>query len=398
MNSLRIGGYSKWILAALALVLALVWAFRPPALLVEVAKVTRGPLRIAVQEEARTRVIDRHVVYAPVTGHLQRISLKAGERVRAGDPLAVIEPVDPDPLDPRSRAAAEARVSAAQAALRAAVARAEAARAAAVFAEQERERAERLQTAGQISAEAVDRARAEAQRSASLRRAEEHAAEVARGDLDSARAQLAHFDAREGVSTSRVVVGAPVSGSILRVLRDSAGVVARGEALLEVGDTSVLEVVAEVLSDEAVRIRQGNRVILERWGGSALEAVVRLVEPSGFTKISALGVEEQRVLVISDLVSAVDEWSSLGDGYRLEASFVLLDEDDVLQIPESALFRGGDGWRVFVFEDGRARVRDVVPGRRGGLRAEILQGLREGEQVVLYPDDALADGARVNLP
>lgn len=394
-NGRRIRRQAGWVLVTLAVVLALAWSFRPRPLLVEVAGVTRGPLRVVVQEEARTRVIDRFVVSAPVTGHLQRISLKAGDRVSAGEPLFLIRPMAPDLLDPRARAAAEGRVSAAQAALDTATARVAAARAAAVFAEQERERIERLHGAGQISAESADRARAEAARSAAALRAEEHAAEIARSELAIARTQLAHFDAGDGAESPSITVDAPVSGSVLRVLRDSAGVVARGEALLELGNTAALEVVAEVLSDEAVRISPGNRVILERWGGGVLEAVVRRVEPSGFTKISALGVEEQRVLVIADFHSDPAEWSPLGDGYRLEASFVLWEAEDVLQIPESALFRGGDGWQVFVLDGNRARLRNVVPGRRSGLRAEILQGLRQGERLVTHPDDMLADGARV---
>ncbi|MDX9740748.1 MAG: HlyD family efflux transporter periplasmic adaptor subunit [Gammaproteobacteria bacterium] len=389
---------AAWILAAIGIAVLLAWAFRAAPLLVEAAEVRRGPLRIAVQEEARTRVIDRYVISAPVAGYLQRIPLKAGAVVRAGEPLFVIEPMDSELLDPRSRAAAEGRVSAAQAALDAVTARAAAARAAAVFATEEHERAERLRGAGQISAEAADRARAEARSSVAVQRAEEHAIEVARNELEIARAQLAHFDARDGEPAARITVGAPVTGSILRVLRDSAGVVARGEALLEIGDAEALEVVAEVLSDEAVRISPGNRVVLERWGGPALEAVVRVVEPSGFTKISALGVEEQRVMVVADLVSAAAEWASLGDGYRLEASFVLSEEDDVLQIPQSALFRRGDVWHVFVLDGDRVRLREVTPGRRSGLQAEILQGVREGERLVAYPDDALEDGVRITTP
>lgn len=389
-----IRGRVAWGLAAIALVAVLIWAFRSPPLLVEVTEAERGPLRIAVQEEARTRLIDRFVISAPVAGHLRRITLKAGATVKAGEPLAMIEPLAADLLDPRSHAAAERRLAAADAALEAALARAGAARASAEFAEAESARAERLRAGDQISIEAADRARAEARRSAAMARAEEHGVEVARHERELARVTLAHYGARDN-GGAHIAVSSPVSGSILRVLRDSAGVVARGETLLELGDAQALEVIAEVLSDQAVRIAPGNRVLLERWGGSALEAVVRLVEPAGFTKISALGVEEQRVLVVSDLLSAPAEWSSLGDGYRLEASFVLWEADDVLQVPESALFRGGDGWRVFVLDGDRVRLRDVEPGRRSGLRAEILQGLQEGERLVTHPDDALKDGARV---
>lgn len=380
---------------AAVVVAVLFYAFRPQPLMVDGAPVERGPLQIVVEEEARTRVIDRFVVSAPVAGYLQRITLRAGDAVRAGAPLLVIEPMPSDVLDPRARAAAEARVAAAQAALRAAEEQADAARAGADLAEAEFARAARLYESRQVSAELADRSQAEARRSAAALRAARHAVDVARYELEIARTALAHSTTARGAQEG-IAVSSPVDGRVLRLRRESEGVVVRAEALLEVGDPRALEVVAEVLSDAAVRITPGTRVLLERWGGSgALEARVRTVEPSGFTKISALGVEEQRVLIVADLVSPPADWAALGDAYRVEARFVLWEEDDVLQIPASALLRSGGGWVVFVIDGERVRLRHITVGQRGGLRAQVLDGLQEGERLVTHPDEALTDGAHI---
>lgn len=384
-------------LVAAAIVAVLAYAFRPQPMMVESAAVERGTLQVAVEEEARSRVIDRFVVSAPVAGYLQRITLRAGDAVQAGGPLLVIEPMQSEVLDPRTRAAAEGRVAAAQASLRAAEENADAARAGADFAQAELDRISRLHRAGQVSQEQADRARAEARRSTAALRAAEHSVEVARYELEIARTALEYSAAEaRGEAPERIVVRSPVDGRVLRVRRESEGVVARAEPLIEVGDPRALEVVAEVLSDQAVRIAPGARVLLERWGGvRPLEGAVRTIEPSGFTKISALGVEEQRVLVITDITSPAEEWAQLGDAYRVEARFLLWEGEGVLQIPASALFRSGEGWGVFVADGDRARLRPVVVGRRGGLRAQVLEGLQEGERVIVHPDDALEDGSRI---
>lgn len=384
-------------LLALLVVVMLVLAFRPRAIPVEEATVVRGPMQVFVEEEARTRVIDRYVISAPVAGFLQRIDLRAGDPAAIDSPLLVIEPMPSDVLDPRTRAAAEARVAAAGAQLAAARENVDAARASAELARSDAERAERLLEREQIAVEEAERARAEALRTAAALRAAEHSVEVARYELEAARTALAFSDAEaRGETPGRVVVRSPVDGQVLRVHRESAGIVARGTPLLDVGNPRRLEVVAEVLSDQAVRINPGTRVLLERWGGGPpLEAAVRRVEPSGFTKISALGVEEQRVLIISDILSPAAEWASLGDGYRVEARFILWEGDDVLQVPASALFRHGEGWAAFVRDGDRARLRPVSVGRRNALRAEVRDGLEEGDRVVIHPDDALSDGARI---
>lgn len=394
---MKVRKYIVPVLIAAAVVALLVLAFRPQPLRVEAGEVTRGTLQEAVEEEARTRVIDRFVISAPVAGYLQRVRFKAGHAVRAGDALLTIEPLPSEALDPRTRAAAEGRVAAAQAALRAAEQSADAARASAGFAQSESERLSRLRASGQVSVDQAERAEAEARRAAAALRAEEHAVEVARYELEIARSALEYSVAEaRGEAPGSLTVRAPVDGRVLRVLRESAGVVARAEPLLELGDPRALEVIAEVLSDQAVRIAPGTRVVLERWGGpQALEGVVRTVEPSGFTKISALGVEEQRVLVVTDFVSPPEAWESLGDGFRAEARFILWQGDDVLQAPASALFRARAGWQAFVLDGDRVRLRDVVVGRRGGLQVEVLEGLREGERLVVHPDETLVDGARV---
>jgi HlyD family secretion protein len=380
---------------AVAVVAVLFYAFRPQPLLVDTAVAERGALQVTVEEEARTRLIDRFVVSAPVAGYLQRITLRAGDAVRAGVPLLVIEPMPSEVLDARTRAAAEARVAAAQAALHAAEEQADAAQAGAELAQAEFTRIARLYENRQVSAELSDRSQAEARRSAATLRAARHAVEVARYELEIARTALAH-SAAAPADRERIVVSSPVDGRVLRLRRESEGVVARAEPLLEIGDPRALEVVAEVLSDAAVRIAPGTRVLLQRWGGEgALEARVHTVEPSGFTKISALGVEEQRVLIIADLVSPPAVWAALGDGYRVEARFVLWEADDVLQIPASALFRSGDGWSVFVIDGDRVHLRHITVGQRGGLRAQVLDGLREGERLVIHPDQTLRDGTRI---
>ena len=225
---------------------------------------------------------------------------------------------------------------------------------------------------------------------AALQRAAEAAVETARGELEAARSILRH---PAGEAAERIAIKAPVSGSVLKIARASEGMVQTGEPLLEIGDPQRREVVTEVLSADAVRILPGMTVLFERWGGGdALQGRVRRVEPVGFTKISALGVEEQRVLVVADFTSDPAAWRRLGDGYRVESRFVLWQADSVLQVPSSALFRHGEGWAAFVVQDGKARRRDVNVGERNGLMAQIVSGLTEGERVVTHPDLRTACG------
>ena len=386
------------ILATAVIVAAgLALGFMPRAVPVDVAEVKRAPLTVTVEEEGKTRVRERYTVSAPVAGYVRRIELKAGDAVAAGQVLAVIEPLRSDALDPRSRAQAQAQASAAQAALAAAQENARAAAAAAQLAQQERARAESLRQSNFVSAQALDSARTAETRARAAEAAAQHAVRVARFDLATARAALASTARlQSGGAAERVKVAAPVAAHVLKLLHESEGAVAAGQPLLEIGDPVSLEVEVELLSTHAVKVAPGSKVILDRWGGEQpVAGSVRVVEPSGYTKISALGVEEQRVRVIVDFTSPREAWARLGDGYRVEARFVLWEGQDVLQLPTSALFRQGEGWAAFTIEGRHARLKPVEIGQRAGLATEVLSGLAAGDRVVAHPDEAIRDGVRV---
>lgn len=373
----------------------LLWLLRPAPVRVELGVVDRGPLEVTVDEEGRTRVRNRYVIAAPVAGGLERIGLDAGDAVVAGD---VVARVSPAPLDPRTTAQAEARLDAAIALRGEAGARVGQARAALAQAQRDLQRARTLADAGTVSDQELEQAQlAHASRVEELHGARE-AEDAAAHEVHAAEAVLLASGAGAPGTSTRgkdafVDVRSPAAGHVLRVFEESQRVVAVGTPLLEVGDPSDLEIVVDVLSADAVRIRPGAEMRLVAWGGEgSLRARVRRVEPSGFTKISALGVEEQRVNVIGDFVDAP---GALGDGYRLEARIVVWRADDVLRVPASALFRRGEGWHVFGVENGRARLRAVGVGQRGVEAAEVVSGIEPGTGVVLHPTDRVADGVRV---
>lgn len=384
-------------LLALAVAGGLALGFFPQAVVVDTVAVRRGPLVVTVEEEGKTRVIDRYVVSSPVAGYVRRIDLRVGDAVRQGQVLAVIEPARSEALDPRSRAQAAARVQAAEAAQAAAQENASAARAQAQLARQELARAQSLRKSNFISEQALDQARAEVSRADAVLLAEEHAARVARFDLDAARTALTEAARLQGGAAGETIrVFAPQPASVLKVAHESEGAVQAGQALVEIGNPERLEVEVEVLSTQAVNIVPGARVLFSRWGGATtLQGAVRMIEPAGFTKVSALGVEEQRVRVIVDFTSPHEQWRRLGDGYRVEARFVVWEGSDVVQIPASALFRHGNGWAVFAVQAGRARLKAVQVGQRAGLDVQIAAGLAVGEQVISHPDDKIEDGVRV---
>lgn len=390
-------GRVAYLLLALALAAAIGYGFMPRPLAVELAPARKGELAVTVDEEGRTRVRERYLVAAPVAGQARRISLKVGDAVAAGQVLAWIDPAPAASLDPRSRAQAAAQVEVARAALRAAAETARGAAAEAKLAEQELTRAEALAREHFLSQAAVDQARARHQAGQASRQAAEYAVTVARHQVEVARAALLQAATlAKGGPAETLRVTAPVAGQVLSVPRESEGAVQPGQALLEIGNPRALEVVVEVLSTAAVKLVVGAQVLLDRWGGEhPLEGRVRVVEPTGFTKVSALGVEEQRVRAIVDITSPPEQWRALGDGYRVEASFVLWRGDDLLLVPTSALFRHGDGWALFVAEADRARLTPVKIGQRNGISAQVLDGLRVGARVVAYPDDKIADGVRV---
>jgi len=388
-----------FILLAVAMAAALAWGFWPAPLLVDAAVVKAAPLRVTVEEEGQTRVKDRFVLSAPVAGFLQRIQLDVGDRVEQGQVLAVLEPLRPEVLDPRSRARAEAQVAAADAALHAAEQQAAAAAAETKFARAELLRKQKLQADALVSAGELDAAETRARRAGAEQRSADFAVDVARFELEAAQTALQFSITGNGEAARETVkLRAPVTGRVLQLHRESEGVVTTGEALLEIGDPQALEVAVDVLSADAVRIRPGTPVEFHRWGGDEpLDGVVRSIEPTGFTKISALGVEEQRVWVIADLTTPREQWQQLGDGYRVEAHFILWQEPDVLQVPASALFRHADGWAVFAVVDGRARLTAVRTGHNNGLVTQILSGVSAGDSVIVHPDDRVGDGVRVKL-
>jgi len=381
---------------AVLIIALLVWGFWPQAVFVEAIAVKRAPLTVTIEEEGRTRVIDRYIISAPVDGVACRVQLDVGDPVAQGQVLLGITPLESQVLDPRSRAQAEAQVSAAESALEAAKQQASAAKAAAQLATTELKRLRPLLEKGVISRDAFDKAVTEVQTTTAAERSADFNVEVARYELQAARTVLEYTAGTKHEPAERVPVHSPITGKILKLVRECEGPVRTGEPLLEVGDPSVLEVEVDVLSADAVKIKPGMKVMFDRWGGDEpLQGVVRIIEPAGFTKISALGVEEQRVLVISDFTSAAEQWQRLGDGYRVEARFILWHEDDVLQVPASSLFRYQHGWAVFVIEDKRAKHRVVEVGQRNGLIAQIVKGLEQGETVINHPGDDVEDNTRI---
>lgn len=383
-------------LAGLMLIGLIIVGLWPRAIPVEVAAVTQGPLVVTVDEEGMTRVRHRHVITAPVAGQLRRIDWKAGAPVAAGQTvLAVLETGGADFLDARLLAQAEARVRAAEAAREAAKAQRDRVATAAKLYAADLTRARALRQDKVISAQEFDAVQMRSDASAQEQRAAEFSYLVAEHELQQAQALLSRGQPG-GSHAEPLVITSPVGGRILRVMQESARMVPAGFPLMEVGDHTDLEVRIEVLSRDGVAIQPGARVQLEQWGGAEpLTARVRLVEPSAFTKISALGVEEQRVYVVADFVDPIEKRLTLGDSYRVEARIVVWENANALQAPSGALFQRGGAWRTFVIEGGQARSRTVKVGRGNGVQTEILDGLRAGDRVVVYPGDKVFDGTRV---
>lgn len=378
----------------LLVIVVMIISFRDPPALVDSAQVIRGPFRITVEEEGRTRLPDRFEVSAPVAGYLNRVLLEPGDPVTKGDTLFTLNPAPADALDARTGAQARAALARAESALAAAESAVEVQRAQAELADRELARVQRLVDEGHLSREALDRALAEARSASARLRTAQFQVDVARHERENAEAALTIAGGE--VRSEPLKVTAPTDGVVLTRERQSAGRVQPGEPILTLGDLSSLQVEVDLLSPDAVRLSPGMRVELERWGGDdVLPGRVRRIEPAGFTHISALGVEEQRVWVIVDFDAEREHWKDLGDGYRVEARFILWEGDDVLQVPASALFREEERWAVYVIEDGEAVRRTVTPGRRSGLLTEIREGLESGERVILHPGQDIQPGRRV---
>jgi HlyD family secretion protein len=384
----------RWkLLAGVAFVAVLLAAaLWPSPVQVDVAPVTRGPLVVTVDHEGETRVRERFLISAPVAGRVQRIVLEPGDPVTQGLPLARLVPAAPALLDVRTRTELAGAVSAAQAAI--GQARAERARALAALerARTTLKRQRELADAGVVAPDDIDARETEVRTAEEAVRAAEFSVARAGHELEIARARLQQPEGGGGT----LQITSPIDGVILRRFRESEGVVPAGEPLVEVGNHNRLEVVADLLSTDAVRVSAGAPVRIEQWGGDhVLSGRVRRVEPSGFMKVSALGVEEQRVNVVIDFDDPERAGLELGDAYRVEVRIIVWQEADVLKVPVSSLFRRGEDWVVYVEDGGRARLRPLRLGRRNGSEAHVLEGVGQGDTVVVHPPDTLSDGARI---
>ncbi len=380
------------------------FAFWPRATMVDLGEVTRGGMRLTVNEQGKTRVSDAYVISTPIAGTLLRVQLMPGDPVEKGATVvARMRPASPAALDIRTRGQAMAAVEAAEAALQVAEANLAAAQADADLAQSDLERTAQLADRGAVSLAALDRAQS-ALRAAQARLDIATAAIQQReAELRSARAQLIGFDdpdLYDPLDTSRGddwVIHAPTDGVVLQVIHESETTLGAGSPIVVIGDIrESLEVIVELISVDAVNVQVGAPVEIANWGGpGVLTGVVSRVEPFGETKVSALGVEEQRVTAIVTITSPEEDRQGLGHGYAVEARIVIWSTEDAVRVPSSALFREGTGWAVFVYDDGTARLRPVEIGHDNGQQAEVLAGLSEGDLIVLYPNSDLSDGASV---
>jgi HlyD family secretion protein len=372
----------------------LVWAFLPAAVPADFATVQKGTLQVTVEDEGRTRVRDRYVVSAPVPGSMERIELEPGDPVVASKTVvARFAPTDPALLDVRTRAELEARARAAESGVGTARAERERIQSELKFAQAELKRSRELVAGGAIAARDLEAAQ---QQVTTLERALESAefsVRTAGYQLEVARASLTQT--RAG-SAKTIPLYSPVNGVVLRLLQQSARVLPTGEPMLEIGDLDDLEVVADFLSTAVVNVKVGQPVVIDQWGGDKpLRGRVRRVEPSGFTKVSALGVEEQRVNVRIDFEESREVKERIGDGFRVEARIIVWSKDNVLKVPTSSLFREGTQWAVYKVAGNTAELQIVEVGQRSGLEAEVLSGLAEGDQIVVYPSDAIRPGVKL---
>mgnify|MGYP001208012393 FL=1 len=375
-------GYPAFAAAVVAL---LAWWAWPSPRLVETARAGRGPVQVAIEEDGETRAVDRYGVAAPVSGRLLRVALREGDAVKSGQVVAEIAPL---PLSEADRDLLEAKLEAAKALKLEADERVRRAEADAVQAERERVRVADLVAKKFMSDQALEQADVAAKTKTADVKAAKSRAVAAAAEVEAARATLVAVRAK----APTVRVASPVDGRVLRITEKSERVVQPGTVLVTVGDPAALEIVIDVLSSDAVRVKPGMRMLVTGWGGPEVEAAVRLVEPAAFRKISALGVEEQRVNVIADFKAVPP---GIGDAYRVDARIVVAEKPDALRVPVGALFRRDGKWTVFVVDGGRLAAREVELGLRGARNAEVVAGLSEGEVVVLYPGNELAEGARV---
>ncbi len=388
-----------WLIILLLIITGLIFAFRPQAIAVDFVKVKSGSLVVTVEEEGETRIKDVYVLSAPVTGRMLRIDAEVGDEVAAAETLiAQIKPIDPEFLDVRSEEESRAAVKTAEASLKLAEAQLVEAESEFEFATSELDRAKKLIQKQVIPEREMDNAKREFKSKRAGVNTAKAALRARQFELAQARAHLVSpADLQTNDADCQcITILSPITGKILQVLNESEGVISMGTPLVEIGDPLDLEIVVDFLSTDAVKIKPGQRVIIDEWGGSDnLQGIVRKIEPFGFTKTSALGIDEQRVNVIIDLNDNIEKWQRLGHGYQIEASVVLWENDESLKVPLTALFRDNEKWAVFIEQENYAKLQHVQVGQRNTLEAEITEGLSVGDQVILHPSNQIADGVRI---
>jgi HlyD family secretion protein len=368
----------------------IIWIWIPKPVSVDLIQVQKGALVVTIDEQGKTRARDRYVVAAPVAGRLARLDWREGDRISRGQAVAWIHPA---PLDPRELAEVRARVQMTLALRRAAEEKVKEAQAVHDQAKRERDRYERLFKTGGISRQAYEQSEKSEITSARELEASRSRARAAAYEVEMSSARLLTAEKSQGKTEGLITVSSPVSGRVLKIQEKSERVVSAGTPLLVLGEPTRLEIVVDLLSSEAVKVRSGMPVILENWGGDQpLRARVRLIEDQGFTKVSALGIEEQRVNVVADLM---DPPGPLGDDYRVEARIVIWEGRDVLKVPSGALFRSGKDWAVFTAGNGRAKKQIVAVGHRTWREAELVKGLKEGDWVISHPTNQIEEGVRI---
>lgn len=386
-----------WTLVAVGIVVAAALALMPKTIDVETVLVEQGRLRVSVQEDGKTRIREKYIISAPVAGRLSRIELKPGDEVSYdGSLLAVIVPADPAMLDARAQAQARARVDQARAAVKRSQANASQIQTSCELSQTRYDRAKELLNSQSIAQSDFDLARAEFLSSSQAVRMTTFDLEIAQFELKMAEAALMQFSELQEEQVEPFEIMSPIAGKVLRVFQESSTVVGVGAPLIELGDPGNLEIEIDVLSTDAVRIKPYAELTIEYWGGDKpLQGNVRMVEPAAFTKVSSLGVEEQRVNVIADFNEPPERLATLGDGYRVEARITISDHDNVLLIPNSALFRYRREWHVFTVVDDTARMKQVAIGARNESQTRVIDGLTPGDEVIVYPSDQISDGVRV---
>jgi len=382
-------------LFALFIVLLLVWGFLPSAIPVSVEEARIAPLEVTIEEEGKTRVIDRYTISAPVTGYVLRLEHEVGDSVRVGQELFRIQPV-PDLISARQREVADAQLEAARTRRMQAREQLALANEEKKLADTELKRLQDLYDEGIGSRQMLDNAELAAKRAAIQQASAEFSVKVAEHEIRAAESALQAF--QSGGGQERISITAPVDGRLLKIHQKSEGTVQAGTPILEVGDPRSLELRIDLLSTDAVKLLKGTPVRIKRWGSEhILDGLVKVIEPSGYTRISALGVEEQRVPVIVEITSPYEYWRVLGDGFRVVAEFIVWEGEEVLQVPSSSLFRTDDAeWALFVVEDGESKLRRVETGRQSGLYTQVIRGVEAGAKVVTHPDERIEDGVGVD--